>query len=126
MPDSATTLGDPPISPEVPKMPPTTTLTASQSTASEVRLHRIDELQMQSLQQEDPLQANLGAANGALLRFGYRMEQAIEDVLQQSANPLERFERLAPAIDMYLKVMRQVDRFAQLDQRLTAKHTPSG
>lgn len=94
------------------------------STAS-LRMRRIQDLQAQALAKADPLEANLGAANGALLRLAFRMEQAIEGSLADFADPVTRIERLTPAIETYLKLMRQADRFAQLDQRL-ACHAGKG
>ena len=92
---------------------------ANESTAL-LRIRRIEDLQAEALANPDALQATLGAANGALMRMGFRLEEAIEGTLANIADPVARFERLAPAIDSYLKVMRQVDRFAQLDQRLAS------
>ena len=89
---------------------------------ADLRLQKIEQLQSESVAKSDPLEANLGAASGGLLRMGYRLEQAIEGALVNLPSPFERFERLVPAIDMYLKVMRQADRFVQLGQR----HRSSG
>ena len=85
-----------------------------------LRIHRIEQLQAEALAEPDALQANLGAFNAGLMRIGFRLEEAIEGASAQITDPLARFERLAPAIDSLLKVMRQVDRFAQLDQRLAS------
>jgi hypothetical protein len=92
----------------------------AQESAASLRNRRIDDLQLEALAKEDALEANLGAANGGLLRTGFRLEEALEGAMANSADLLSEMERLAPLLDCYLKVMRQVDRFAQLDQRLAA------
>ena len=83
---------------------------------ADLRLQRIEKLQSESLEKPDALTANLGAASGALLRIAVLLEDTIEDALTNT-NPPERLARLITTIETYLKVMRQVDRFAQLDQR---------
>jgi len=88
-----------------------------------LRKQRIDDFQRNALADPDALQANLGAINGGLMRLSYRMEAAIEASLAQIRDPAERFERLGPAIDTFLKVARQIDRYAQLDRRLSSPPT---
>ena len=97
---------------------------ASDDAMAGKRLQRIEQLQSQALANPDPLAANLGAANGALMRIGFRLEEALEGALAKVPSPTERFDRLVPAIETYLKVMRQVDRFSQLEQRLSAGSQP--
>lgn len=86
---------------------------------SKLRLAKIREYLIESLQQADALQANLGATSSDLMLMGFRLKEAIEEALAKSTDSLGRFERLMPAIEGYLKVTRQIDRFAQLDRRLT-------
>ena len=93
---------------------------------ADLRLQRLEDFQREALLKPDSLAANLGAANGALMRMGYRLEEAIEGALEKVASSAERFERLVPPIEMYLKVMRQVDRFAQLDQRIQSSRQGGG
>lgn len=86
---------------------------------SKMRLKKIREYLVESLEQADALQANLGATSSDLMLMGFRLKEAIEEAMGDSSNPLGRFERLMPAIEGYLKVTRQIDRLAQLDRRLT-------
>lgn len=83
------------------------------------RLARIHEYLVDALEQVDALQANLGAASSDLMLLGFRMKDAIETALRDASNPLGQFNELMPAIESYLKVVRQIDRLAQLDRRLT-------
>jgi hypothetical protein len=91
----------------------------------ELRLARIREYLTESLQQPDALRANLGAASSDLMLLGFRLKEAIEEGLGDPTNALGRIERLMPAIEGYLKVTRQMDRFAHLD-RLLRDNPPSG
>jgi hypothetical protein len=90
-----------------------------------LRKQRIEDFQNDALAASDPLQANLGAINGALMRMSYHMETALEAALITITDPVDRFARLGPAIDAYLKVTRQIDRFAQLDNRLSSPQDAS-
>jgi hypothetical protein len=89
---------------------------------SKMRLEKINEYLLESLQKVDALQANLGATSSDLMLMGFRLKQAIEQAMGDSMAPLGRFEELMPAIEGYLKVTRQIDRLAQLDRRLTGAH----
>ncbi len=86
---------------------------------SKLRLEKIREYLVDSLQQTDTLQANLGATSSDLMLMGYRLKEAIEIAFADASNPIGRFEQLMPAVEGYLKVTRQIDRLAQLDLRLT-------
>jgi hypothetical protein len=94
--------------------------TTADESATVLRLRRIEDLQANALAKADPLEASLGAANGALLRVGMRLEENIERAWASMTDPADRFVRIAPTIESLLKVMRQVDRLAQLDQRLNS------
>jgi hypothetical protein len=84
---------------------------------SSLRAARIDDYQRQALTHGDALKACLGGANGAMLRMGHKLEQFLEEAFEtlgRSARP-EDLARILPALDTHLKVMRQVDRLANLD-----------
>ncbi len=80
------------------------------------RLEKIHEYLLESLDRPDSFRANLGAVSGDLLWMALKLKGAIEVALSDAASPLGNFERLAPAIDEYLKVVRQIDRLGHLDQ----------
>ena len=96
----------------------------SAAEVASLRLARIQQYLLASLEQVDPLEANLGAAASDLMSLGFKLKQAIEESLADTPNSLERFQRLRPAIDDYLKLSRQIDRYAQLDRRLLAARAP--
>ena len=84
-----------------------------------VRLARIHDYQREGLAKGDALEANLAAISGDLMLMAFRLNQGIELATGATAIPVERMGKLLGAIDMSLKVARQIDRFAQLDHRLT-------
>lgn len=89
------------------------------------RLALICAFQNQALQRADPLAANLAVLNADLLQFAYRLRQSMEESL--TGSPAD-YAELAPLIELYLRCVRQVDRLAQIDQRLaqpakTPKHS---
>lgn len=86
---------------------------------SKLRLEKIHAYLVESLEQADTLQANLGATTSDLMLMGFRLKEAIEKAMADAATPLAQFEQLMPAIEGYLKVTRQIDRLAQLDRRVT-------
>jgi hypothetical protein len=82
------------------------------------RMRKIQEYQVESLANVDPLRANLGAEAGNLMRMGLRLEQVIDKALSKSTDAPRELKRLAAVMDTYLKVTRQWDRLVQLDTRL--------
>ena len=94
-------------------------------TITELRLRKIEQFQNEALASEDCLAANLGAASGSLLRIGVRLEQDLE-ALAKVSNEAERLTRQAKGIDTLLKLLRQAERFAQLDLRLAAARQAGG
>jgi len=84
------------------------------------RQRRIDDYRRAALAMEDPLAANVAAVNSDLLLFGYSLQQAITQALQTAPTALDEFGKLMPAIDSYMRISRQVERFAKLNQQLTA------
>jgi len=84
------------------------------------RQRRIEDYLRAALAMEDPLAANVGAVNSDLMRFGYSLQQAITKALQTTPTALDEFGKLMPAIDSYMRISRQVERFSKLNQQLTA------
>ena len=89
------------------------------------RLARVRDYQEAALAKEDLLQANLGSAASGLMRIGIRLDEVIEQVLAGGSPTLERALKSLPAIETHLRLMRQVDRFAQLELRGTKGQTPT-
>ena len=84
----------------------------------ELRMQRIQEYQIASLSNTDPLRANLGAEAGNLMRMGLRLEEAIETSLAKSTDVLQEAKGVSAAMETYLKITRQWDRLLQLDNRI--------
>jgi hypothetical protein len=91
---------------------------ASSEVAADPRLRRIRDYLKEALVRENALEANLAVVNSDLMWMGYALKQAIEAAMAAAPAGLDHFERLAPAIDSYLRVARQVDRFATLGLRV--------
>ena len=72
------------------------------------------------LAMEDPLAANVGTVNSDLMLFGYSLQQAITKALEMTPAALDEFGKLMPAIDSYMRISRQVERFAKLNQQLAS------
>ncbi len=79
-----------------------------------------------SLRQPGALQATIGAVNSDLMLIGYRLNQAVQTAMNTTPAALNEYSKLMPAVESLLKVYRQVDRFSQLEVRLTkAAQTPA-
>jgi hypothetical protein len=82
------------------------------------RLERIRDYQRGSLANPDPLQANLGAVNGDLMRIAYRLIKITDAALARSPDPAEGLAGLLPAVGACSQVTRQIHRFSELSHRL--------
>ena len=82
------------------------------------RHERIKDYLRSALAMEDPLAANVGAVNSDLMLFGYSLQRAITKALDMTPAALDEFGKLMPAIDSYMRISRQVERFAKLNQQL--------
>jgi hypothetical protein len=84
------------------------------------RYQRIIDYHNTALAIEDPLAANVGAVNADLMLMTYRLKQAIGEAMDVTPTALEEFEKLMPAVDSFLRISRQVERFAKLNLQLAA------
>lgn len=80
-----------------------------------VRLQRVADYQSDAAALPDPLRANLALMNAGLLRIGQAIDEAVDQALRDGPTTIEQLDRLRPTIEMYLRITRQVDRFAQLE-----------
>jgi hypothetical protein len=87
---------------------------------SELREERIDDYLQQSLQDANHLRANLGAASADLMWLSRESAQVIREEFLSGARSAESLRQLAPHIELHLKVLRQLDRFANLDRQIAA------
>jgi hypothetical protein len=88
----------------------------------EMRLKKIHAFLVESLEKADPFQANLGAISSDLALMAFRLNDAIDDAMNKSANPLEDLQRLMPALEAYLRIARQFDRLGQLNRVVELGH----
>lgn len=83
-----------------------------------------EKLLRQSLRMSDPLQGAIGAQSSQLVMLGNHLHAALDEALAEANDPLEKFNKLLPSIEAFLKINRQFDRFARLNhdlmQRLSA------
>ena len=83
------------------------------------RVKRIADYLESSLRKPDALQATIGAVNSDLMLIGHRLNQAVQHAMDTSPTALNEFGKLMPAVESLLKVYKQVDRFTQLEVRMT-------
>lgn len=93
------------------------------------RLELAAEYQRRALQTEDALLANLGSINGGLMRIAVSLDESIATMLERGGLAVEQLRTILPAVEMHLRVTRQIDRFAQLELRaeprpMTARNKP--
>ena len=91
---------------------------AASSTLTQQRLQRLDDFERSAVELPDPLQSVLRGAQADLQRIGYQLGHSLTAALQTDADPtVTQAKDLVPAIETLLKVSRQADRFANLEQR---------
>lgn len=83
------------------------------------RIKRIADYAKAALERVDPLAAVIGVANSGLFSFATRFQNAIDAATDPNSPVPMDLRTLQPAIDSYLRIMRQIDRFTQLELRLT-------
>ena len=81
-----------------------------------LRLARISEYQHESLHDDDPLVASLGALTGGILKFAQRYEQGCVKLLEDSAT--HDSPELQRAMETFSKLSRQAERNVNLMTRL--------
>ena len=82
------------------------------------RHERIMEYLRSSLAMKDPLAANVGAVNSDLMLFGYSLRRAISKALDMTPDVLDQLGKLMPAMEAYMRISKQVERFTKLNQQL--------
>ena len=85
---------------------------------SQARRQRIREYHAEVLGHEKPLSAVLGSLSAGLMEIGVQLEEEIHESSNAEPLTVEHLMNRRPAIEAYLKVLRQIDRFAQLEVRM--------
>ena len=87
---------------------------------SKLREGRIDDYMQQSLQDADHFRANLGATSADLMWLSCESARVIREEFVSAGRNSESLRQLAPHIELHLKLVRQLDRLANLDRQLVA------
>jgi hypothetical protein len=87
---------------------------------ADVRLQRIMDYVKEASEKRDALDATLGAVNGDLLLMARRLRQELDDFLNRPSQSTEELLLAQAVFDQYLRLAKQIDRFAQLDIKLRA------
>jgi hypothetical protein len=94
----------------------------SSPTLSE-RMALVRAYQQQAMARPDPLAANLGTIAGDLMSFAHALTSLVQPQLLQGAVSEETRRRFVANLELYLKVVRQSDRLAQIERQLGAAST---
>ena len=76
---------------------------------------------MEALGFELRAEANLAALNSGLMSMAFWMEQKIGESMSNTSAKESLPKNLSPAIDRYLRTVRQIDRLAHLDQMMNPR-----
>jgi hypothetical protein len=79
--------------------------------------------QVEAWAMSDPLAANLRVFNGDLLQIASGLQLVIAENLAQALATPGGQKKLDRQLEMYLKVARQVDRFAQIERQMAKDGT---
>ncbi|QDU92497.1 hypothetical protein [Lignipirellula cremea] len=107
---------------DVPQIAAEETCPAAEASPTDCRQQRIRDYLHQSLAETSPLRANLGAANADLMTVALHLKGLLEGALPKTLEVFEDFEdfdQVKPVLDSLLRMYKQMERFAQLDARLS-------
>lgn len=94
--------------------------------AGDLRMQRIAEQRAAGLPDLELVRANVNQFTCDLMEFGCQMQRAIADDLANGSGSREHWDEIQPNIDDYLRVVRQMERLAQLDSRLDMRLRAAG
>jgi hypothetical protein len=100
--------------------PGTITGNDNRAPTQEERLTLIRCYQARALLRTDPLAANLDIISGDLMAFASRMQELLQERQAQAPSSAREYERFYRDADMYLRVIRQIGRLAQIGRRLSS------
>lgn len=88
------------------------------------RSERIDQFTRESLADDVPLRAAIGAACGDLFEMGLWFQEAIYETVSTSDDRRASLEEISGLVDMRLKIDRQIDRYVHVySQEAAARRT---
>jgi hypothetical protein len=89
----------------------------------DARLLRLEEYELDGLEKDNPLEATLTFVNADMMNLAILMGGVLKDSLSVAPATTDSFRQIEPSLNMYLRVTRQIDRFAHLEYQLTtAQH----
>lgn len=91
---------------------------AAQPNVVELQRRNVEKLLRRALKMADPLQGAIGVQSSQLLSLGNHLHSALNEALANAEDPLDKFNKLLPSIEAFLKINRQFDRFARLNHDL--------
>lgn len=71
-----------------------------------------------ALDDPDPLRANAAALSCDLMELAHRLKKGLDDAVDAGLHAFNDFDKLAPVLNAYLRMTRQIQSFAQLDCQL--------
>lgn len=89
-------------------------LTTDWSEITDQALKRVQEFVQASLRKSPPEVAAVDTSNGLFYKALFQLDRAVDEALQRCEDPIDRIDGLARAIDLMLRIARQIDRFGQL------------
>ena len=87
---------------------------ANQDVHDDRRFQRLADYQKRAVKNADPLVASLAVINSDLMGFAFRLSQAIDGAVGEGSASLHELHQVDPALNSYLRVAKQIDRFTQL------------
>jgi hypothetical protein len=86
----------------------------------EERIDKLKDLQRNALKMSDPLRGALRSMAGDIFFMSQKLNSQIVATIEDSGG-LAQFERVGQSFELFLKLCRQADRLANLDQRISEK-----
>ncbi len=81
-------------------------------------LQRVREFIHDSLRGESAYEAALDTSSGLLFKALFQLDTAIDEALRHGTDPLDRIDGMTRAIDLMLRLTRQINRLGQVRQLL--------
>jgi hypothetical protein len=82
------------------------------------RLDLVRAFQMQAMQRQDPLAANLGVISADLMGIAHGLAATVQAALASGPASAEGRQRFVQDAELYLKFVRQIDRLALIERQL--------
>jgi hypothetical protein len=91
--------------------------TETEAAKIKARDSRVDEYETKGLVKSDPFDACLTAVQAGQLRIGFELGDTVRQLMSESELNAETIHQIAPSLDIYLRLNRQIERFRQLELR---------